>query len=225
MNRLESIETMADRLAVVLRDAIVSGSLRPQDTLKEDQLAVEYGVSRVPIREALRKLAGQGFIDIAPYHGASVRPLSVDELEDLVELRIAVEGLSLRHAIPAMSQADIECAEIYAAKKRNTADTVALLEATWQFLETVHLPAKRPYLLETIHTAFLKSSRYYHFFVPIRSELDRSAPFETDLLEMCRRRDIDGATRLLHTRYRAVTSVIADNLSKARQKLAVDPIA
>ncbi len=85
-------------LADALRAAILSGRHQPGERLVEDKLAAEYGGSRVPVREALQTLAGEGLVELAPHRGACVADLSGDLAEELVEVRATLEGLNARLA-------------------------------------------------------------------------------------------------------------------------------
>ena len=85
---------VADRL----RRLILTGHHKPGDRLVEDRLSAQLGVSRVPIREALRTLAAEGLVDIPPRRGASVAEVSADVARDLVEVRATLEGLNARLA-------------------------------------------------------------------------------------------------------------------------------
>jgi DNA-binding GntR family transcriptional regulator len=87
-------KTVADEL----RRLILTGRHKPGDRLVEDKLSAELGVSRVPVREALRALAAEGLVDIPPRRGASVAALSPDVARDLVEVRATLEGLNARLA-------------------------------------------------------------------------------------------------------------------------------
>lgn len=81
-----------------LRRDIVSGSLPPGARLTEERLSERYGVSRVPVREALRFLEVEGFVVLEPYRGASVAPLTSADATDLFDVRIALETLAARRA-------------------------------------------------------------------------------------------------------------------------------
>ncbi|EXG79725.1 GntR family transcriptional regulator [Cryptosporangium arvum] len=81
-----------------LRQAIVTGELPPGERLTEPALAQRFGVSRVPIREALRVLASEGFVEVRPYWGTRVAELPSSAATDLLELRGAVEPLAARKA-------------------------------------------------------------------------------------------------------------------------------
>ena len=91
--------TSLSKLAIdELRRSILTGRLKPGDRLVEDRLSEEMGVSRVPIREALRALAAEGLVDVQPRRGASVAEFSVEVAQDLVEVRAVLEGLNARLA-------------------------------------------------------------------------------------------------------------------------------
>ena len=85
---------VADRL----RRLILTGHHKPGERLVEDRLSAQLGVSRVPVREALRTLAAEGLVDIPPRRGASVAEISTDVARDLVEVRATLEGLNARLA-------------------------------------------------------------------------------------------------------------------------------
>ena len=89
-----------------LRHAILTRRHQPGERLVEDRLSIDMGVSRVPIREALRALAAEGLVDVQPRRGASVAAVSPAMARDLVEVRATLEGLNARlaarHHLPAI---------------------------------------------------------------------------------------------------------------------------
>lgn len=93
-----------------LRHAILTRRYKPGDRLVEDRLSEELGVSRVPIREALRALAAEGLVDVQPRRGASVAAVSPEVARDLVEVRATLEGLNARLA--ARHRAPVIVAEL-----------------------------------------------------------------------------------------------------------------
>jgi DNA-binding GntR family transcriptional regulator len=90
--------SLAQRVADELRRSILTNRRQPGDRLVEDRLSLEMGVSRVPIREALRVLASEGLVDVQPRRGASVADVSPEVARDLVEVRATLEGLNARLA-------------------------------------------------------------------------------------------------------------------------------
>ncbi|MEZ5669094.1 MAG: GntR family transcriptional regulator [Alphaproteobacteria bacterium] len=91
-------QSLNDMVTAALRDAILAGRFKPGERLVEDRIARMFGVSRNPVREALKTLRSEGIVEIAPRRGASVAALSVDEAREVIELRAALEGLCARLA-------------------------------------------------------------------------------------------------------------------------------
>jgi DNA-binding GntR family transcriptional regulator len=85
--------TKADDIAVLIEEAIVSGELTPGSVLRQEQLSERFGVSRTPVREALRKLAALGLVSFEPNRGVRVRTLSHDDLREAFLVRAELEAL------------------------------------------------------------------------------------------------------------------------------------
>src|SRR6059058_4863327 len=100
--------SLSQRVAEELRRSILTNRRRPGDRLIEDRLSEELGVSRIPVREALRVLAGEGLVAVQPRRGASVAEISADVARDLVEVRATLEGLNARLAARHHDPAIIE---------------------------------------------------------------------------------------------------------------------
>ena len=94
----EGPRSLNDRVREALREAILAGVHRPGDRLIERPPAARFGVSRNPVREALKALDSEGLVEIAPRRGAVVARLSSDEAQEVIELRAALEGLGARLA-------------------------------------------------------------------------------------------------------------------------------
>jgi DNA-binding GntR family transcriptional regulator len=85
-------------VAGLMRSAIIAGDLRPGERLREDVLAAEMGVSRTPIREALRILEAEGYVESTPYAGSRVRVYDLNEVDSALQARSLMEGLAARRA-------------------------------------------------------------------------------------------------------------------------------
>src|ERR1700752_1165284 len=90
-----------------LRSDIVSGRLAPGEPLRQDEIARSFGVSHVPIREAFLRLEAERLVEIRPRRGAIVAVLSAAELEELIEMRAALECCALRIAMPKLTDGDV----------------------------------------------------------------------------------------------------------------------
>ena len=92
--KLDNYKPLREMVFESLREAIILGRLKPGERLMEIQLAEEMGVSRTPVREAIRKLELEGFVVMVPRKGAYVAGISVKDIVDVFEVRAALEGLA-----------------------------------------------------------------------------------------------------------------------------------
>lgn len=91
-----------------LKDRILGFALYPGTRVTETELAADFGVSRTPIREALQRLAAEGFVTIRPKQGCFVRELDIEEIDQLYQVRIALESLALEQAMDRMARPELE---------------------------------------------------------------------------------------------------------------------
>jgi DNA-binding GntR family transcriptional regulator len=124
-----------------LRLAIVSGELPPGMQLKQDELAERYGTSRIPVREVLRQLEVEGYVVIHPNRGAVVADLSLDEVLELLEVRIALETHALRIAVPQMGDIDFDTAATLLRAYDTELDPEKWGEMNWTFHRTLYAHA------------------------------------------------------------------------------------
>lgn len=94
-------QSMVDRIESTLSDAIRNGDLPGGHRLREIPIATQFDCSTTPVREAIRRLAAAGLVTLAPRRGAIVSAISMDEIEDLYELRMLVEPAMARRAAEA----------------------------------------------------------------------------------------------------------------------------
>ena len=102
------IRTLSDRLVEVLRDFILSGAIEPELPIRQDALAAELRVSKIPLREALARLEQDGLVVSHPNRGFFVRPMSPEEAEEIYALRLRLEPDAAAAASRAATAADQE---------------------------------------------------------------------------------------------------------------------
>jgi DNA-binding GntR family transcriptional regulator len=98
----------SDRIADGLRDAILRGELPPGSRIRQEEVAAQYGASRIPVRGALRILELQGLVELVANSGAWVARFSLAECEEMYQMRERIEPLLLRHSMPGLSPEVIE---------------------------------------------------------------------------------------------------------------------
>lgn len=130
---------------------IRSGALCPGDRLTETELAERLGISRTPVREAIRALEADGLVVHVPRVGASIRRLTYPEVTELYEMRTVLEGTAARLA--ARTASDVELAELLSISDemgRRQDDVSALYALNRQFHRTLLDAARNRFLLEAV---------------------------------------------------------------------------
>ena len=164
-------QTVTAEVADELRRRIVNGHYVGGDQIRQEALAAELGVSRIPIREALLQLEAEGLIVIHTHRGAVVAHLSADDAFDLFEARLALEPTVVRQAIEQSTPGDIErvAASLAAYEKAvsggASAETLSALN--WAFHTAMCEPAKRPRTLAILLSLYTTTDRY------LRLQIDR----------------------------------------------------
>ena len=139
-----------------LRKAILKGELKPGERLMEIALAERLGVSRTPVREAMRKLELEGLVVMIPRRGAQVANITEKDLNDVLEVRMALENLSIENACARMTEEQLD--ELWKAA-RNFEDTMAegnlvrLAEADVAFHEVIYKSSDNRRLNQEIYEA------------------------------------------------------------------------
>ena len=125
-------DTASERVKRLIRDDIVSGKMAPGDRLRIADLSSRYGVSSIPVREALWRLEGDRLVVIESHRGAVIRAVDRKMVSDMYDLRSAVESLTVRNAAVRAGPADIvrlrNCAERY-EEVAATGEQAAMLQA------------------------------------------------------------------------------------------------
>lgn len=123
MNRAQERELESTRVAAWLRDAIVVGTRAPGSRLIERDLAADFGVSRVPVRDALKVLEGEGLVELRPRTWAIVREFTAGDLADLDEVRQVLEPMAFRLAAERHRRDGLDRLRAVLSYEQDSADT------------------------------------------------------------------------------------------------------
>ena len=196
-----------------LRDDIVSGRLAPGEPLRQDEIARSFGVSHVPIREAFLRLESERLVEIRPRRGAIVAALSAAELEELNEMRAALECCALRVAAPKLTDGDLQ-------KAAQMLDRIDRQPERWAeqntaFHTILYKPAGRPRLLAEILSLQRSVERYLYHEVKVTNNFAASQREHRKLLEFISRRKMEEACSLLNDHILKPGRILVSNLRKS----------
>ena len=106
--KLNDYKTLREVIFTTLREAIIMGELKPGERLMEVQLAEKMGVSRTPVREAIRKLELEGFVEMIPRKGAHVAKLTAKDIMDVLEVRASLDALAASLAAERITEDELK---------------------------------------------------------------------------------------------------------------------
>ena len=153
--------TTADSVAAALREALHRGRWGPGAALRQEELAAEFGVSRIPVREALSKLQAEGLVVVEPNRGAFVAHHTAADVREIFDLRVLLECDALRHAIPAHTPRTLRQLNALQAELDAEDDSNLWLAADAAFHEVLYAPSGRTKTLEMIAQLRASVTRLY----------------------------------------------------------------
>ncbi len=200
---MEKDPTLAERISSRLAERIVSGALEPGVQLRQDQIGQEFDTRHVPVREAFRLLEAQGLVVSAPRRGVRVAPLDAAGIHEITEMRATLEALALQHALPLMTDSDLDAAK-EALERGEASDDIAVWEdANRAFHNALIRPCAMPRLLATIEDLQRSSARF--LFATWR-DLDWQHRSEEEHLEILSAVVADDASHAIETLIRHVSA-------------------
>jgi len=149
--KLQNYQPLRDVVFEHLRNSILNGDLKPGERLMEVQLAEQLGVSRTPVREAIRKLELEGLVVMVARKGAYVADVSVKDILDVLEVRSVLEGLAASLAAERMTEEELEELELisYHFKRHiESSNTEGMIEKDMQFHDKIIHSTRNPKLIQ-----------------------------------------------------------------------------
>jgi DNA-binding GntR family transcriptional regulator len=191
--------TLAEKAFETLHSAIITGQLRPGTRLPIEELADVLEMSPMPIREAVRRLDAAGLVENIPHRGARVTELSVTDLAEVYEARLALEVLAIRRAAERFEPAhEVVARQRLASLNQMTDDNSAITSAAHAaFHFALYDAADSAWLLRLIRPVWETSERYC-LEVPQCRQLAARGPEHEAILDACVANDPDRAAVALH---------------------------
>jgi DNA-binding GntR family transcriptional regulator len=194
-------QSLASAVLERLRENILSGELREGEQLRQDAIATEFQISRIPVREALSHLAAEGLITIIANRGAVVSSLSPEEIMQMFETRAVLECHMLRCAIPNMKNEDLQSAEDILQRFEHSVEKDSEMKSwgtwNWSFHSTLYAPANRAFMLAYVKTLNINCDRYTRLHLVFTREQHRVGQAHRELLDACKTRNPDIAAGAL----------------------------
>ena len=201
-----------DAAYVELRRLILDGRLAPSLALNQEQLAAELGISTTPLREALRRLESEGFVQMPAHRDVIVAPLDPTELQVLYDVRRELDAFAASLAATNHDLEDAERMTTACAKLRaGGSDPISLNRS---FHRAVYVASHNTVLIEILDTLWDRSDRYRRFTESFASDPEVVDEHEA-ILQTILRRDAEGARRLMHSHIGQAVAMITDALLRS----------
>lgn len=214
-------QSLASAVADKLRDKIILGELQEGEQLRQDVIAAEFQVSRIPVREAFRELLAEGLLCITPNRGAVVSVLEPAEIEELFHIRAVLEGEVLRHSIPRLTTEDLAAAaaieERFAHELLHSDTVSAWGRLNAQFHSALYAGATLPQFKTVLRTINNNGERYTRLHLFLTAGRQRAIDEHRRLLELARQRDVAAACALLDRHIRSAGTALRELLEARRR--------
>jgi len=211
---LDSYQPLREVVGAALRQAITGGILQPGERLMESQLAEELGVSRTPVREAIRKLELDGFVVMLPRRGTYVADLSLKDIHDLYEVRTALDSLAAELATERINEEELERLErlvVQISEYAEAGDVDKVAETDGLFHEIIYEASRNSRLIAVIHNNWDQANRYRYRSLAYPGRLKDTCDEHRRLVEAIAQRDAALAAQLA-----------AKHIEKAEEILILD---
>ena len=221
-------QTLTSMTADAIRERILRGHYAEGKPLRQDAIGAELGVSRIPVREALRQLEAEGLVTFNPHRGAVVSTLSLKQIRELFELRADIEGDLIRRAVPHMTANDhVRADEILDAYEVALhAGQVPVWGAlNWQFHSTLYAPADRALTMSIVNRLHHHSDRYLRMQLTLTHGETRARHEHRAIAAAARKRDASKASRLLREHILGAGEALVTFLEHERAQNERRPVA
>lgn len=207
-------ETLSERAYQQIKAALCKGEIAAGDILSESRLAAGLGISRTPVREALRILASEGWVEIRRGIGAYVKSPSSKDIEDLYEVRCLLETLAIKTSVFNISNEEIDslearfraCLDSYMTG--SPPDPSRFSDLDWELHELIVERCRNNYLKTILRNNYSSMKQYQFLSFEALNNIKESTLQHLDILSLMRQRDVDALTTALLAHLKWASSLI-----------------
>ncbi|MBO4401995.1 MAG: GntR family transcriptional regulator [Selenomonadaceae bacterium] len=216
----DTYQPLREAVCETLRDAIRRGILEPGERLMEVQLADELGISRTPVREAIRKLEQEGYVIMMPRRGTYVSDVSVSDVKEIFEIRSALESLATGLAARRIEQDELETLqsllieiEGYIAKN----DIDKIVETDIKFHELLYKVSRNDRLVAIISNLKEQLARFRTLSMSYPGRLQETLEEHSDMVEAIANGDVSAARDAAEHHMERAEKTLLKAMRKAKQ--------
>jgi DNA-binding GntR family transcriptional regulator len=215
----------SDVIHDALRDAIIRGQIAEGETLRQDTIARMFNVSRIPVREALKRLEAQGLVTSTRYKGVVVTPLSIVEIVEIFEFRALLEPAVIEMAVPRISAASLEQAQRYCDEFVAETDPARWGDLNRLFHSALYKDCGRQYHLSVIAATNDRIERYIRAQLDLTYGKQRADTEHQAIMDACRKGDARLAAALTRNHIVHASKSLIAFLEDDRRAAGASPTA
>jgi DNA-binding GntR family transcriptional regulator len=200
------------RIVQALRESILDGVLPPGLQVRQEALAEQFGVSRVPVREALRQLEAEGLIQTELHKGAFVSSLSLHEVAEMLDIRVGLELRALKLALPNFTRENAREAERILKRYDGSESPREWRDFNLAFHLAIYKPCNRPRLVKMIEDVALGTHRFLRTYVSAVVGREQPQAEHRKLLDLCVAGNAPAALKLLENHIERTKAVIRQQI-------------
>jgi DNA-binding GntR family transcriptional regulator len=211
-------QTVTNQVTGYIAKGIAEGQYVGGQQIRQEAIATELGVSRIPVREALLQLEAMGLVVNRPHRGAIVADLSIDDAIELFETRLLLEPFLLAKAMgrlttPAIAHTERVLKE-YAAAVDRSAGPSELSRLNWEYHAALMAPAQSPRLTAFIQTLYNSADRYLRIQIQSQAAQARALAEHRKLFELYKAGNVKSASKLLKSHIADASAEIVARLKR-----------
>lgn len=188
-------DTNVIKIAGYLRKEIISGNLKPGDHLKETKLAQFFRISRVPVREALRILHSEGYLDMFPNKGSFVKRISLEYIHEILKLYLFISPELLRNAIPKYKNTTYRKAEKILDSIEKCKDLSKIGFLLWDFAKVIYGPSTLKFMLALMDELYMHNIRILNDLYGMKNQRVYDLSPHKKFLALCKQNKSEEAIR------------------------------
>ena len=215
LHKPPKLSTIGDQTLNHIRNQILSGQLTAGARIDQNAIAMELGVSIIPVRESIRQLEAEGLIEKRPYRGAFVAELSLTELLDIYAIREKLEELAAQLAVARMTPETLTTLDALIVEMETataSGDRAALFDLNGAFHFAIYTASQNAILCQLIEGLWERSTVYRRRFTFMPERATQSLAEHREIFEACRSGDAAAAGQAVRRNVAATTRAISENV-------------
>jgi DNA-binding GntR family transcriptional regulator len=203
--------TIGQKVETLLRLAIMRGVIKPGDDLSTSKLAADLQVSRMPVREALKKLESEGIVKIQPQKGVRILPVSPEDLRELADIRVALECMAIKFSLSNLTDTDFKAMDSLIDDMAKERDNVQIFDLAEKFHDILYGASNNTRLIELINQTRYKFNLYLWIYAVTFKNVEE---IHRILLEAIKSGDEGKATLAIEEHIRQTTRKVMRVINK-----------